>query len=407
MSRRRLTAAGISKIKRPTKAKGQVDHFAEGYPGLALRVSYGGGKSWVYFYRHQGKQKRLTLGQWPALGLADAHEAWREARKRLAEGKEPIMAPAVVAANDFASVVAEWLKRDQADNRTYDEVKRILDKEVLPVWGQRRIGEIGRHEVMELIDGIVDRGAVTQARRCHARLHRLFRWAAQRGTIGASPMVDLPKPGAEVRRERVLSDDELRLAWNAAEQVGWPIGSAIQLLMLTAARRDEIGALQWSEVDRTRNELHLAGARTKNGEPHTIPLSTAARSLIDALPRVAGSTLVFTTTGTTPISGWSRAKRNVDQLMPEAAPWRVHDLRRTVATGMERLGIRLQVVEALLGHVAGSRAGVVGIYQRHTYDDEKREALQKWAEHLASLTGAKVTPDKRARREHVGEALGG
>jgi integrase len=400
MTRRHLTAAAVGRIKPPVA--GQVDHFDAGYPGLALRISYGGSRSWVYFYRWHGKQKRLTLGSWPALELGQARDVWREARKRLASGQEPIASPPLVGVDDFTSVVAEWLKRDQADNRSHDEVKRILDREVLPTWGQRRIGGIGRREILELIDTIADRGAVTLARRCHAHLHRLFRWAVGRGLIDASPMVDLPKPGAEVRRKRVLSDYELILARNAAQQVGWPIGSAIQLLMLTAARREEIGALQWSEIDRTRNEIRLEGERTKNGEPHTIPLSTSARSLIDAVPRVAGSIFVFTTTGNTPISGWSRAKENVDQLMLERAredarqrgddphkvdltDWRIHDLRRTIATGMERLGIRLQVVEVLLGHTAGSRAGVVGIYQVHTYEEEKRAALEKWAEHIASL----------------------
>jgi integrase len=371
-----------------------------------LRISYGGSRSWVYFYRWQGKQRRLTLGPWPSLELAQAREGWREARKRLASGLEPITAPPTVTADDLTSVVAEWLKRDQADNRSHDEVKRILDREVLPTWGQRRIGEIGRREILKLIDTIADRGAVTLARRCHAHLHRLFRWSVGRGIIDASPMVDLPKPGTEVRRKRVLSDHELVLAWSAAQQVGWPMGSAIQLLMLTAARREEIGALQWSEIDRTRNEIRLQGERTKNGEPHTIPLSTSARSLIDAVPGVGGSTFVFTTTGTTSISGWSRAKESVDKLMLERAredarqrgndphkvsltDWRIHDLRRTIATGMERLGIRLQVVEALLGHTTGSRAGIVGVYQQHTYDNEKREAVEKWAEHISILLGTK------------------
>jgi len=304
MSRRHLTAAGVSRIKPP--AVGQVDHFDTGYPGLALRISYGGSRSWVYFYRWQGKQKRLTLGPWPALELGQARDVWREARKRLAGGLEPIAAPPVLAADDFTSVVAEWLKRDQADNRSHDEVKRILHKEVLPTLGRFRISEIGRRHVLDLIDAIADRGAVTLARRCHAHLHRLFRWSVGRGIIAANPMADLPKPGAEVRRKRVLSDVELVLAWNAAQQVGWPMGSAIQLLMLTAARRDEIGELRWTEIDRTCSEIRLEGERTKNGEPHTIPLSAFAQSLIDAVPRVADSPFVFTTTGTTPISGWSR-----------------------------------------------------------------------------------------------------
>jgi integrase len=400
MARRHLTAAAVNRIRPP--AAGQVDHFDAGYPGLALRISYGGSRSWVYFYRWGGKQRRLTLGSWPAVELAQAREAWREARNRLAKGLEPIAKPDIAADDSFASVVEDWLKRDQAENRSHQEVKRILDKEVLPSWGQLRISEIGRRQALDLIDAIADRGAVTLARRCHAHLHRLFRWSIGRGIIDANPMADLPKPGAEVRRKRVLTDDELTLAWHGAEQIGWPIGSAIQLLILTAARREEVGALQWREIDRTRNEIRFEGDRTKNGEPHTIPLSAAAQKLIEGLPRVAGSPFVFTTTGTTSVSGWSRAKENLDALMVEGAQeiarergedvdevgiasWRLHDLRRTVATGMERLGIRLQVVEALLGHITGSRAGVVGIYQRHTYDEEKREAVKKWAEHVASL----------------------
>jgi integrase len=381
-----------------------VDHFDAGYPGLALRVSYGGGRSWVYFYRWHGKQRRLTLGPWPALELGEAREAWREARKKLSEGQEPTAAAAITvpAADLFGNVVADWLKRDQRGNRSHDEVKRILDRDVLPAWRHQRIAEITRRQILELIDGIADRGAVTAARRCHAHLHRLFRWSAGRGIIETSPMAYLPKPGAEVKRKRVLNDDELHLVWDAAQQIGWPMGSGIQLLILTCARREEIGALRWQEVNRARNEIHLEGERTKNGEDHTIPLSVAAQDLIDTVPRVAGSPFVFTTTGNTPISGWSRAKKNIDEILlaraqlaardrgenPDKvnlAQWRIHDLRRTAATGMERLGIKQQVVEALLGHIAGSRAGVIGIYQRHTYEEEKRDAIEKWAEHIACL----------------------
>jgi integrase len=210
-------------------------------------------------------------------------------------------------------------------------------------------------------------------------------------------MAYLPKPGEEVKRKRVLADDELRLAWIAAKKIGWPMGSAIQLPILTGARRDEIGALEWQEIDESRKEIRLAGERTENGEEHIIPLSNAAKKLIDALPRVECSKFVFTTTGETPISGWSRAKVNIDEIMHAElkarsdadkvglTPWRVHDLRRTAATGMERLGIKQQVVEALLGHTAGSKAGVTGIYQLHTYEDEKLAALEKWAKHVTTL----------------------
>src|SRR5215471_2298503 len=398
MPRRHLTAAAVSRIKSPTS--GQVDHFDAGYPGLALRVSYGGGRSWVYFYRLHGRQRRLTLGPWPALTLEVAREAWRTARENVSKGKEPTAPSARADAPDlFSNVVADWLRRDQGRNRSHNEVKRVLEKDALPKWRDRRTAEIGRREIAELIDGIADRGAVTAARRCHAHLHRLFRWAAGRGIVELSPMEYLPKPGAEVKRKRVLSDNELRLAWAAAEQIGWPMGTAIQVLMLTCARRDEIGDLQWREFDKARNEIRLEGDRTKNGEDHTIPLSAAARALIDAAPRIAGSKFVFTTTGNTPISGWSRAKENMDQSMLARAqkesqrgedadndfifkPWRIHDFRRTAATGMERPGVKQQVVEALLGNTAGSKAGITGVYQHYKYEQEKRDAVETWAKHI-------------------------
>src|SRR5262249_30163959 len=147
----------------------------------------------------------------------------------------------------FRNVVADWLNRDQAKNRSHDEVKRVLEREALPKWANRRIAEISRREIAELIDGVADRGAVTTARRCYAYLHRLFRWAVGRGIIELSPMAYLPKPGAEVKRKRVLNDEEVRVAWAAAQQIAWPMGSAIQLLILTCARREEIAALEWAE----------------------------------------------------------------------------------------------------------------------------------------------------------------
>jgi integrase len=188
------------------------------------------------------------------------------------------------------------------------------------------------------------------------------------------------------------------------------MGSAIQLLILTCARRDEIGALEWHEIDPSGHKIRLEGERTKNGEEHIIPLSSVAQKLIKALPRIAESKFVFTTTGKTPVSGWSRTKEKLDELMLsqlkahgrddgsrgiELKPWRIHDLRRTAATGMERLGIKQQVVEALLGHTAGSKAGITGIYQLHTYEEEKRDAIDRWTKHVASLIRAGRRSDIR------------
>ena len=389
MPTRALTVAAVERIKPPSG--GQADYFDKGFPGLALRVSYGGAKAWVYFYRLHGKLHRLTLGRSPAMSLAEARDAWRDARKTVGKGESPARRKPT-AADSFVSVAEEWLKRDQAHNRSAAEVKRVIQRNVMSAWDGRLIATISRRDVLDLIDGVADRGAVTMARRLHAHLHRLFRWSVGRGIIEVNPMTDLPKPGAAVKRDRVLAGAELAVVWNAAEKIGWPFGPAVQLLILTAARRDEIGALRWAEID--GDEIKLAGARTKNGEPHSIPLSTAAAKLIDSLPHIGSSDYVFTTNSETPISGWSKAKSHVDavaaKLNDGALPaWRLHDLRRTAATGLQRIGIGLQVIEALLGHVAGSRTGVVGVYQRHSYDTEKRIALEAWSREIERITEGK------------------
>ena len=185
MPKTHLTAAAVARIKLPRT--GQIDHFDAGYPGLALRVSYGGTRTWVWFYRRDGKLRRMTLGALPKLGLADAREGWRLAREQLSKGLEPDPVVAAGTTRDTGSVrrvVEDWLKRDQTTNRkhgtparAYAEVERIMNREVLPKWGNRRITDITPKDVEDLIDGVVDRGTVTLACRVHARLHRLFRWA--------------------------------------------------------------------------------------------------------------------------------------------------------------------------------------------------------------------------------------
>jgi integrase len=402
MAKRSLTVAAVARIKPP--ATGQTDYFDKGYPGLALRVSYGGSKTWVFFYRLDGgKLRRLTLGRFPAMELADARTAWQDARKAVGKGENPARRKPV-AADRFAAAADEWLKRDQVHNRSHHEVKRVIDRDVKPQWDGRLISSITRRDVLDVIDAITDRGALTYARRVHAHLHRLFRWSVGRGIIDNNPVADLPKPGAVVKRDRVLSDAEVAVAWKAASQIEWPFRPLFRLLMLTGARREEIGALRWSEIQ--GDKIELEGIRTKNGEPHTIPLSTAASEQIESLPHIAKSEYVFTTTGATPVSGWSRAKALLDEQAAKindnrALPdWHLHDLRRTIATGMQRLGIGLPVIEAVLGHIAGSRAGIVGVYQRHTYDAEKRTALETWAQHLASLVNEKRSEVTPLRRHH-------
>jgi integrase len=340
-------------------------------------VSHTGVKSWRGFFRLNGKQIPMTFDRYPPMTVAAAHDAWRVARDLVRAGKDP----RDTGRTDFAGVAAEWIERDQKKNRTARVTEQMLAREITPKWGHRPIESIGRRDVLDLIDGIADSGRVTMARRIHANLHRLFAWAVGRGIVSLNPLANLPKPGTAVKRDRVLTDAEIVKVWHGADKIGWPYGPPFQLLILTGGRREEIAQLKWSEIN--GDVIELQGARTKNGEPHSIPLSAPARGILETVPRIAGD-FVFTVSGKAAIGGWGRAKADLDEIV-QIPEWRTHDLRRTVATGLQKIGTPLQVTEAILGHTAGSRAGVVGIYQRHDYASEKHAALESWGAHVMAL----------------------
>ncbi|MGF9760556.1 site-specific integrase [Microvirga sp. 0TCS3.31] len=192
----------------------------------------------------------------------------------------------------------------------------------------------------------------------------------------------------------MLSDTELRLAWLAAARIGWPFGTMVQLLILTGQRREEVAAMRWSELSNNGRLWTLPAARTKNDQPHYVPLSQLAQGILSGIPRLKDSDLIFTTTGERPISGYSNAKERLDRVIAEMAqeataqasdaiivqPWRLHDLRRTVASGMARMGIAPHVIEAILNHRGGIISGVAAIYNRHDYLEEKRDALERWSQ---------------------------
>ena len=394
MTNRTLTATAVERLRAP--AKGQADHFDQGYPGLALRISYGGARTWVYFYRLFGKQKRMTLGRWPSMSLAAARDAWRDARNTMDKGESPQhQRPA--ATNGFDAVADEWLKQDQAHNRSYAATQRLIERCAKPVWEGRQISTIGRRDINDLIDAVADRGAIVMARRLHAHLHRLFRWAVGRGILETNPMAHLPKPGSEVARDRVLTDPELAQVFKNTTKLRPPFGAIFQLLVLTGARRGEITGLRWSEIK--DNTIILGRERTKAGAVHSIPLSPPALAILKELPRIGPSDFVFTINGRNPVTDLAASKERLDSLINIPA-WHTHDLRRCVATGLQRIGINLQVIEAVLGHVGGSRSGIVGVYQRHSFDAEKRTALEAWAREVERIVDgkpAKVLPLRRPR----------
>ncbi|MGF1553430.1 MAG: tyrosine-type recombinase/integrase [Paracoccaceae bacterium] len=406
---RALTARGVEAAKADPAKRQEIPDGA--LPGLFLVVQPSGAKSWAVRYRHENRPRKLTLGKAPALSLGKAREAARVALRAVAEGADPAGTKASTKRAQrenpdrdlVRGVVADFLTRHVATKRGHAEMRRILEREVLPAWGSRRLDSITRRDVIELLDGIADRGAPVMANRTLAQVRRLFSWAVARDVVPASPVAGVKPVAAETSRDRVLSDAEVRAFWQATGRMGPPFGPMLRTLLLTAQRLGEVAEMTASEIE--GDVWVIPAARAKNGRAHAVPLSEAAHAALAAQPRIAGAAgYVFTTTGETPLSGFSRAKRRLDALMAEAlseeagetvalAPWRLHDLRRTAATGMARCGTSRETVEKVLNHVSGAFGGVAGVYNRHGYEAEMRRALDAWAglvERIATGQTAKV-----------------
>jgi Arm DNA-binding domain len=201
MPRKPLTVAYVERIKPP--ASGQVEHFDLGFPGLALRVSYAGAKSWRFSYRVGGIPRRMCLGPYPAVSLLEARDAWRTARIAVSKGIDPAARETVHRTDAFSVAVAEWIKRDKADCKasTINALERVVAFDLLPAWGSKRVDTITKRDVLELLDGIADRGAPQQARNLFVHLNAFFKWCHGREIVIANPMTGLKRPGAESERD--------------------------------------------------------------------------------------------------------------------------------------------------------------------------------------------------------------
>jgi integrase len=215
-------------------------------------------------------------------------------------------------------------------------------------------------------------------------LKTFFRWAVSEEFIRESPVADLKPPSKNVERDRALSDDEIVAVWSGCDKIGWPYGPLFKLLLLTAQRRNEVGRMEWSEID-DKDIWTIPGKRAKNGKPHIVHLSRLAVEIIASVPRINGSKYVFTTAGETPVNGWSASKSSLDKHVAVEEAWTLHDLRRTAASGMAQLGIAPQVVDKVLNHTAGTIKGVARIYNRYEYGDERKASLEAWSRHVESL----------------------
>jgi integrase len=395
----KLTSRFLETVK-PGQARAEYPDAL--LPGLRLIVQSTGAKSWAVRYRHGRRTRKHTLGPYPAVDLKAARDLGAKALRAVAEGRDPgreKLEAREVAPDTVAAIVRQFVDLHcQRANRpkTAAETQRLLEVNVLPRWRGRLAREITRRDVIELLDRLVEGGTPITANRTFSALRKCFTWATSRDILVASPCAGIKPPSKEQSRDRILSDAELKAAWQAADRIGGPFGMLVKLLILTGQRRDEVAGMRWSEIDLNTQLWTIAKERTKNNQPHAVPLSGSAVAILTALPLIAGSDFVLTTTGAAASNGYSKGKRRLDALLPsDMPPWRLHDLRRTLASGMARLGVNLPVIEKVLNHLSGSFGGIVGVYQRHDFAAEKRTALERWADHVEQLISgepAKVLP---------------
>lgn len=398
-----------SSVDATNPGAGEVNLWDDRIAGFGLKVTPAGAKSYLFQYRlggRAGRTRRYSIGKHGSI----TPEAARKEAERLAtlvrQGVDPQQEKQEAARKAVDLAFKPYAARFVEDclkvrwKASYRDGEALLNRYAVPILGNKPLHEIGRADIRAVLNPV--RRKVATARNLFAVLRRLFRWAVNEGDIVLSPITGMEPPPLPTRRDRALSDAELRLVWLAGEKLGYPFGPLFRLLAITGQRLEEVSGLVWGELDKASTTWALPADRAKNGNASQVPLSALAVAELDALAKRTGrrakdwprTGFVFSTTGETSVSGHSRAKRRLDrevaalaareEYQAVIAPWRLHDLRRTLATGMQRLGVRFEVTEAILNHVSGAKSGVAGVYQLHDWAPEKKTALQSWSDHLTA-----------------------
>jgi integrase len=361
-------------------------HWDSDIAGFGYRLRAGSNPTWVFQHRVGRKQRRITIGAATAISAKDARATAAGLYHRTKLGQDPAgdKAKAVQAQGEtFKAALDIYLNR-QAERlrpRSYVEVRRHLAVHAIPLH-HLPLASIDRRTVAKLFAKLGDESGPVAANRTRASCAAFLAWAMREGIADSNPIIGTNK-APERSRDRVLTNDELRKLWTAT--AGSDQHSAIvRLLLLTGCRREEIGGLAWQEIDFDRALITLPAARVKNARPFDLPLSDTAVEILKAQPRRAGRDYIFGEGPSRGFRGWSQGKVALDQRASIAA-WHLHDLRRTAATGMADIGILPHVIEAALNHQSGAKAGIAGIYNRASYANEKRQALDRWAEHVLAI----------------------
>jgi len=402
MARLNLTDRFI-KSRKPAPPGKRLDFPDAIVPGLALRITDRGHKSFVLIARYPLNPKhptRRALGEYGALTLDQARDKGRQWLKLIARGTDPRIEEdrhraqlMRSQATTFGSVADAFLDGPAKKLAKSAEARKIIDREFRRRWAVRPITEITALDVSAAIEAIVKRGAPYQAHNALGYVRRMFNWAigTQKYGVELSPVERLSAAdliGKRESRERVLSDPELHAVWEAADSgMGYPYGPLIQMLILTGQREREVADSRWKEFDFDKRMWIVPADRMKGGRAHEVPLAPRALVLLDRLPRFTAGDFVFTTTaGMKPVNGFSKAKTRLDRLAGQKsgalAPWVLHDLRRTVRTHLSALPVEDMVRELVIAH---AKRGLHKVYDQHSYRDEKRRCLELWEQRLGVI----------------------
>jgi integrase len=373
-----------------TLPDGRLEHFAwdDSLPGFAVRLR-GQAKTWVVQYRIGAQQRRESLGDVRKVTLEDARKIARQRFAQVELGVDPAAerARARAATLTLAIVANRYLeaKKDVMRPNTYRAAERYFRVHWKPLHARPVEGaaKIGRADVAARLQELIKQHGRTSAARARDYLSAMYSWAMKEGLCENNPVLTTNDPTAgRLPRDRVLSDHEIRIIWNACQDDNF--GRIVKLLLLLGCRREEIGALKWDEVNLGTGVLTIPGSRTKNHRTLELTLPQVAIDLLRSAPRLDGQQYVFATRGRGPFSGWSAAKLQLDARIvlttgQSLAPWRLHDARRTMRSGLGRLSVPPHVAELAINHVKG---GVEAIYDRYRYSGEIARALALWADHI-------------------------
>lgn len=439
MATGKITKRAVDAIQTPPAGK-RAYLWDDTLKGFGCMVTDKGAKSYLVQYRMGGRgepTRRVTIGRhgspWtPDTARDRAAELLEQVRRKVdpldaqraalaasrAERNERAQVELTVAKLAFGAIADAYIAVAKKSLRRWREQEAVIDRDLRPVFADRPLPAITADDIADQLAAIAERSQ-SAALKAHVALRAIYAFAHDKHRklfpLSASPFGEVKRPQGGGKRERHLDRRELRLMWEASKVMGWPFGPIYQLLLLTGLRLREVAEGRWSELDLKERSWLLPGSRMKNGEPHWVHLSPEAVKILEGLPRIKGKDgqdYIFTTTGETPVSGFSRAKQRLDAAMGKieakeaadeerdavpVAPFVIHDTRRTFARGCQRAGSPPEVIERLLGHRSDTKSGLKGTYQVYDFEPERRKVLDRWAKSLlATVSGGNVLQLKGA-----------